>query len=261
MIAVVGWGALLACTGVESTETDPTEGDPPTLAPDTQVDLRVQLERPAVDVLFVVDTSGAVTEAQQAAFFASVPSFVDYFADGGVSYHLGWITTDMEAVDEGGRLQGAGDVRFVTDEDEAPAEVFASWVRTSEQGAPARPVDAVYASLQLLGRGDNAGFRRPDAGLHVAVLHGGSDQSELVTAQEFVDWHALFTQGSPPSSFSVVSDLALQPFDDLCASLGGFHLTNSDVLDWSVQLPVLGVEAAPRNFEFLLSRRPLADTI
>ncbi len=181
------------------------------------VDSFVQPQSQDVDVLFVIDNSGSMTEEQN--LLAS--GFADFIAGAASSqnnYHIGLVTTD---IDDDGELQGTP--RFVT-----PASVgaFAANVKVGTNGSG---TERGLASAKLglsapnttqtnttcstssscaddlvcrdgLCGGANAGFLRATAGLEVIFLSDEDDQSSGA-ATTYLDFFQTLKGGAAKGLF------------------------------------------------------------
>ncbi|MEZ4267219.1 MAG: hypothetical protein R3F39_12645 [Myxococcota bacterium] len=172
------------------------------------VDSFIQPQSQDVDVLFVIDNSGSMTEEQD--LLAS--GFSDFIAGAASSqnnYHIGLVTTD---IDDAGELQGTP--RYVT-----PATVgaFAQNVKVGTNGSGTeRGLESAKLALSapnttqtnttcgtfsscpsgLVCRdgfcgGANAGFLRTTAGLEVIFLSDEEDQSSGTTTSYLSFFQAL----------------------------------------------------------------------
>lgn len=150
-----------------------------------------------VDVLFVVDDSGSMSEDQQ-NLATNFESFLSEANNWGVDFHLGVTTTDVEDATKAGRLQG--EPRFVTPAD---AQAFAKNVivgtngsgtergleaarlalsppLTDDLGTPCDGDIACAAPMKCVKGtcgGPNRGFLRDSAALHLIFVSDEEDQS------------------------------------------------------------------------------------
>ncbi|MCA9552375.1 MAG: choice-of-anchor D domain-containing protein [Myxococcales bacterium] len=136
----------------------------------------VSMARPPVDVLFVVDDSGSMAAAQ-AALGQAIPDFVAAFANRGVDFQIGVVTTDMTDPAKSGRLQGTP--TFVTPATPDLLDDLSGRLQPgttgsgTEQGIRAA-ASAVTPPLSITA---NSGFLRPDADLAVVWLTDEDDSS------------------------------------------------------------------------------------
>lgn len=150
-----------------------------------------------VDVLFVVDDSGSMSEDQQ-NLAENFGAFLDAASSWGVDFHLGVVTTDIEDATKAGRLQG--EPPFVTS---ATASAFTKNVMVGTSGSGTEcGLEAARLALSppltsdlgttcqadaecaapakcVAGKcgGPNVGFLRPQAALHVVFVSDEEDYS------------------------------------------------------------------------------------
>ena len=149
---------------------------------------RVQQSVPEqVDVLWVIDNSGSMAD-EQAALIGAFPSFIRYFADSGLDWHIGVVTTDADAPGEGGKLQGAAGLRYLEPDAPDPIQTFAAMARVGTDGSSdeqGRRVAWLALTTPLVD-GYNHGFYREDASLHVIVISDEPDATVEPRLNEFV---------------------------------------------------------------------------
>jgi hypothetical protein len=132
----------------------------------------LQATLPAVDVLFVVDSTGSMAE-EQAGLAAAAASFVGVLDGLALSYQLGVVTTDP---DDAGALLGRPWIITAVADDPAASLAAALLVGTD---SPPPSAGLAAASLALADvQGLNRGFRRADAGLQVVFVSDGDDESD-----------------------------------------------------------------------------------
>lgn len=150
-----------------------------------------------VDVLFVVDDSGSMSEDQE-NLASNFGAFLAVAKSWGVDFHLGVVTTDVEDPKKAGRLQG--EPKFVTPQD---AQAFAQNVLvgtsgsgtergleaarlalspplTDDSGTPCSADSGCAAPMKCVAGvcgGPNRGFLRDTAALHVIFVSDEEDQS------------------------------------------------------------------------------------
>jgi hypothetical protein len=172
-------------------------------------DIYNQADGKQVDVLFVIDNSGSMSEEQSniATSFQSFVSIASVFND---DYHIGIVTTDMDSAAESGRLQvkGSTPYRYVTKNQTNPGGMLET---KANQGTNGSSVEQGFAAAEaaltlpltydakkvcktdadcggdtcttdpttgLLGcGGTNRGFLRKYADLEVVILSDENDQS------------------------------------------------------------------------------------
>lgn len=168
--------------------TVPLEGEGTTNA--SQVDRFTQLRDNQIDILWVVDDSGSMSE-EQSALSQNFQSFIN-FADGlGVDYQVGVITTEVRDQNTAGIIwacNGFNSIIRHTDANRVQAFQCAARV-TNPPNGNSRPnpggSDSQEAGLQAARialdvpnvNGANNGFLRPDARLAVIIVSDEDDQS------------------------------------------------------------------------------------
>jgi hypothetical protein len=166
---------LLATSGIEF-KLDPIDPDerPPHRVAVTET--FVQSPLPRADLLLVVDDTASMAQEQQ-ALAAELGGLLDELDRSGVGWQLGVVTTDM-GTDEAGWLEGQPWVLVPSTEDRDAA--FAAMVQVGTAGSgPEAGLAAAVTALELSAPGGpNAGFRRPDALLHVVFVSDADDSSE-----------------------------------------------------------------------------------
>ena len=237
-------------------------------------DVFVQAVQHATDVLFVVDNSRSM-EDEQARLGANFEAFLDVLLESDTDFHVGVVSTDMEAPDQSGRLQEAGGYRWIEPSTPDPERWFAQMVALGIDGSrDERGRDAAYQAIAVLGDTANAGFVREDAGLHIIVVSDEDDASTLVTVDAFAAYlQALETEGRETSFSSVVGpEQARLDRNRTCAlEYGARYVAVTDTVggtvtsicdaDWSEALTVLGETASALRTRFTLSDVPDPDTI
>ncbi len=154
---------------VDYTILDPdVEAVPPVL-----IDERfVQAPLPEVDVLFVVDSTGSMSE-EQGSLAAAASTFLGALEALDLAYQVGVVTTDP--LGEGALV---GRPWIITDSAETPEAALASALEVGTASAP--PAAGFHTAALALSdaAGANRGFRRAEAGLLVVFLSDGDDQSD-----------------------------------------------------------------------------------
>lgn len=131
----------------------------------------VQSPLPAIDVLFVVDSTGSMA-SEQASFGDAAGGFIDGLDALDLDYQVG--VTSMDLADQGALL---GVPWILTPEqDDVDQALAANLLVGTASPPPSQGLDA--AALALADPlGVNAGFRRSDAALHVVFVSDGDDES------------------------------------------------------------------------------------
>lgn len=277
VVAVGLCGLAAGCSDYDFTPDDAIAGqsNPPDLSATVVVDRVTQSPEQNIDILFVIDTSCSMNEEQE-ALDANMPSFMQFFLDSGLDYHLGVVSTNMDPRNnEAGLLTTAEDgTRFITPETRSPFETFTELAvlgtdsHSSEQGRR-----AAWTAIELFGQTDNAGFYRDDATLSVVVISDEDDQSgpEPIGVDGFITWLDELKGGDPGrSSFSaIVADTSRcssnggavgDEYIDVVMATGGV-LWSICTDRWDLALEQLGMEAAGIREELFLSQVPVMDTL
>lgn len=270
-------GALLvgACrteSDIIARGTQPGLGEAPEPINPIQVDRILQVNRPAIDVLFVVDNSGSM-EQEQANLAANFPQFMNYFLGSGIDYHIGVISTDLVTGSQAGKLQSAMGYRYIDEFTDNPTDVFAAMATVGSNGNwEERGRDAVFTALDLRRDApENQGFYRGGAGLEVVFVSDEDDVSELMSETEFLQWfeglkwspertnaHAIVT----PRNVNQCPEGLTPGIDylELADATEGqkFNICEDD---WAPMLDSLGLATSGLRMEYFLSRLPVLSTL
>jgi len=169
------WMGLLALSGCLEFGLDPVDRDaPPAWVLVTEH--FVQTPLPGVDVLFVVDDTASM-EREQAALAARLPALTELLLDIGVQWQIGVVSTDMTREDAGW-LRGTPWV--LTPGTEGLEAAIGEVLQVGTAGSPPEAGFAAAARALELSEpgGPNAGFRRPEAALHVIFVSDADDRSD-----------------------------------------------------------------------------------
>lgn len=267
---------LLVAAGCIEFGLDPIDPDgaPRQLVP--VLDTFVQAPLPRVDLLFVVDDTASMAQ-EQAALAAQFSALASELDEAGVAWQVGAVTTSMQG-DEAGWLKGSP---WILTPDVAERELaFASMVQVGTKGtSPEAGLAAAVEALALTGADDpNAGFRRPDAMLHVVFVSDADDQSEdflgpdpVGAFLDVLDAEAEAT-GLPARASGLVGDVpsgcssasgAAQPafrYADAVAAAEGVAMSICAV-DFGPFLGTLGEASLAWETRFQLSQTPETGTL
>jgi len=183
-----------------------------------EVDTFAQAPSNQVDVLWVIDNSRSMAE-EQASVAASTQAFVTNLEASGMDFHLGVITTDMDASNEyAGVLLGnppvldASVANYVS--------LFQQRVQVSTGGSDQEKglEAAITALTPPLTDSRNVGFLRPDAMLNIIFLSDENDCS---------DFGALGADASGEQCYT--ESEKLEPVSDLVARLRDAKLDPSRI--------------------------------
>jgi len=132
---------------------------------------------PKADVLFVIDDSGDMTQAQE-ALSANFSSFSNTLVSRGVDLHFAVVTTDMVNSNRQGQMIGSP--AFVSSNTPNYIDEVGTRIEVGDNGDPTREsgiAAALRAVTPPLSTGLNIGFLRNDADLVVIILSSEDDQS------------------------------------------------------------------------------------
>lgn len=151
------------------------------------VDVFTQSPADQIDILLIVDNSGSMAP-YQAKLGDNFDSFIGYFVDGNVDYHIGITTTDDGTFPETNGAAGrfVGDI--ITPETDDADAAFRDLVNVGTSGSGLeRGLDAALLALDddMLD-GDNAGFLREDATLSVIFVSDEEDGS-IDPVNDYID--------------------------------------------------------------------------
>lgn len=161
LLLAAGCGSDFHLGDTDEEVTDPVEVD----------ESFTQVAYARLDVLFVVDGTGSMAQ-EQSGIAAAAGTFVAALDELGLAWQLGVVR--MDAADEGALL---GRPWILTPECEDPATTLASALQVGTSSAPPSAGLDVAAMAIEDASGQNLGFRRPDAALHVIFVSDGDDES------------------------------------------------------------------------------------
>jgi len=264
--------ALAACNETSFLPELPDPGghpNPPGLATPTREDVITQVTTPEVDILWVIDSSGSMSEEQQ-KLSDNFASFMQYFLESSLDYHIGVTTTDCDGNDRGHLEQAAG-MRFITPDTPNPVETFRQMAVVGTDGSSdERGRQAAWLALNdPLLSGFNSGFYRDDASLHVIVI---SDEHDHTTTDpslhEFTSWMNALKPDPEMATFSGIigprggcatSEDGTE-YRSVIQVVGGIEASICQD-DWAPLLEQLGLQAAGLKREYFLAEVPVNGTI
>jgi hypothetical protein len=143
-----------------------------------------QVNANSVDVLFVVDNSGSMSDNLR-ELANSFRVFIQQFDNLGLNYHIAVTTTDMDRADAG---EFVGPV--ITQQSADPIGEFRAQTNQGAAGSgDERGRDAAWTALTApLVNGANSGFLRSNANLAIVVVSDEDDSSVNVTVGGFNNW-------------------------------------------------------------------------
>jgi len=262
---------LVACSEYNVSDQRGNERyNPPALEAEVHTDVIQQVPVPAVDVLWVIDNSNSMLE-EQTALAESFGSFIAYFTQSGLDYHVGVVSTDMVDASHQGRLREDAGTTWIDDsfsQDEA-LDSFSARVLMGTSGSyTEQGLDAVVAAIDTHRDDHNAGFYRPDAALSVVVISDEDDYSG-VSVTGFVDWMLDLKSDSELVAFSSIvaprgncltAEEDGERYLQVTEAVGGVSWSICDE-DYAGALELLGLTSAGLKREFFLSRIPVVDTL
>jgi hypothetical protein len=243
--------------------------NPPNLQTPSKEDQILQVTTPQVDILWVIDNSGSMFEEQQ-KLKDNFNSFMEYFLDSGLDYHIGAVSTDTDGNDAG-KLAQAGGSRYVTPDTPNPVETFRQMASFGTNGsADERGRRAAFKALNdPLLNGYNSGFYRDDASLHIIVISDEHDYSNNdPTINEFVNWMNALKPDPEMATFSgiigprggCVTAEDGSEYRSVIQQVGGIEESICRD-DWAPVLEQLGLQAAGLRREYFLSEVPVPGTV
>jgi hypothetical protein len=269
-------GAAGACNDYNPIGEDPVKDpvfNPYVPETPTNIDSYEQIQKPQVDILWVVDNSCSMLE-EQTGVATNFPVFMDFFLGSGLDYHIGVVSTDMMNDNESGKLITANNLRWITPETPNPEEVFAAMSQLGTGGSgDEQGVLAAYAAFEL--QTDwNEGFFRDDAAVHVITVSDEPDNSPTfpVTDNEFAEYlNGLRDDPQMVQYHSIVGPPPPEWPCDGVASSGTDYIAITDKVggvfwslcknDWIGALEMIGLDTAGLKREYFLSERPVEGTI
>jgi hypothetical protein len=250
-------------------------------------DSYLQPDKPQVDVLFVVDNSGSMSEEQE-LIANNFTSFIQTAVTLDSDYHLGVVIPDVES-EWTGKFFSCSSNRFITASQPASEQQsqFECNVRTSSSGRPG--ADNKEASLEAARKAldypnqdpnthddYNDGFLREAAKLYLVIVTDENDQSDG-PVDLYIDFfrnlkgegnadllNISAITGDPPSGCPVGSSqmTAMEnqyDVDAVNATNGMFESICNP--DWSGMLANLGLDVFNARSQFQLSRPADSSTI
>src|SRR3954469_903889 len=141
----------------------------PVLPPDVRIDVFPQVDRAQLDALFVVDNSRFMS-VHQKRVADSFHRFVDYLALNQIDWHVGLLTSDVNA--SPGVYQGGGKEYFAFNDGNVSQSVGQAVLALGTAGSA---ISAVLQQADLALRGPPAGFLRPGAALLLVLVTDNDD--------------------------------------------------------------------------------------
>jgi hypothetical protein len=245
---------------------------PPPSTPENQ-DVYRQNYKPSVDILWVVDNSGSMSN-EQTAIGENFPVFMDYFLGSNLDYHIGVVSTDMLDPAHSGKLVEANGYRWIDPETPQPEQIFAGMSALGIEGSSSEEgILAAYAAMELQ-TGYNDGFFRDEAAVHVITVSDEPDYSpdNPVTLDEFADYLNNLRPTDAEVTYNTIVNLPDDPCPGTLFGMDGRRYVNVNALvggvnwsvcdgNWSAILEMLGLQTAGLKREYFLSELPVPGTI
>lgn len=263
----------------------------------SQTDIFDQARDPTVDVLFVVDDSGSMSD-DQAQLAANFPQFFTSSNVSAADYHIA-VTTTLTVGSNCTGLNGAtcadhemsghytvganGNDRFLTPASTDPEGQFGENVLVSNARIPDRPTSdggegALRGAFNFLNGPKindpaiNGGFLRDNAKLHVILVSDEPDQSRGPT-DLYIDFFKNL-KGFRNSSLVAVSaiakadnercgtddDIGSARYEEVVSALNG-RFQSICAQDWTTSMRALGLDSLGLQVEFFLTRAATASTL
>lgn len=270
------WVLALAggCIEYTPSSTLPAQGVPNDrpLEVETKTDKLVQVQTPEVDILWVVDNSGSMSE-EQAAIAQNFPIFMDFFLGSGLDYHIGVTSTDTFVAN--GDLREVSGVRWIEESTPNPTTVFGSMAQMGISGsATERGRDPVYQAIEVKSGpgGFNEGFYREQATINVIVISDEEDQS-LSSRSEFISWFDSLKLDPDHNTFSSIVTPNLAAYGSCPGGVveGAEYIAVTQAVggilwpicnpEWDEVLEQLGIQASGLKREYFLSELPVPGSI
>ncbi len=253
-----------------------SKGETPSLETPRRTDVVVQQMPDKVDVLWIVDNSGSMSQEQE-KIATQFDAFAQFFIGSGLDWHMGVITTDAEDGLQNGLLRQVAGIHYLSADTPHPQEIFAqmarvgTWGSSDEMGLQTMWNAVTLASPQH--QTWNAGFLRDDASLHIVIVGDEDDQSDRSTVEYGSMLHTLKPNADTPVTFNAIvgpkptgcrgatGDAAPgYRFIEVAQDVGG-QIYSICQDDWVPVLQALGLAAAGLREEYFLSELPVPGTI
>jgi hypothetical protein len=231
----------------------------------TQTDEIMQVTSPRVDILWMIDNSGSMSDEQN-DLTENFPMFMDFFVGSGLDYHIGVTSSDLDGNYNGsnGKLVVVAGTKYIDPDIANPIEMFTAMASLGTSGSPTEQgTGAVFRALEVERDRANAGFWRDEAAVHTIVISDEPDltRAGIIERNEFVGWYSGLKEKPGDRTFSsIVDPLIGSKYKGITQEIGGIYWSVLDD-EWTQVLERLGVQAAGLKREYFLSRLPVEDTI
>ncbi len=249
-----------------------------------QTDIFHQVDKPEVDILFIVDDSCSMIDEQE-SIAANFSSFIEFATKQNLDYHIAVTTTDLEGSFSSGDSENGRFVpldnplnRVITPQTlPSPNEVFSQNVLVGTEGSGTEQgLEAAYLALSdPLINTHNAGFLRLDSHLSIVFVSDEEDQSDG-TFSTVADYLNFFQNIKGFRNTNLFSANAIILLNSVCGSGGGgtegtrykFVAESAGGVvepictpDWSISLQNLGKQVFGYKSQFFLTNYPEADSV
>lgn len=236
-----------------------------------------------VDVLFVVDDSGSMSD-KQAALGTAFAGFINYATAQAVDYRIAVTTTGIDVAhgnttsnppeDRNGCLFAAsGNPKVITPATSDPASVFAQNVQVGTSGNYVEMlIRPAFLTLSPEAQaGCSAGFPRPDAALSVVVVSDATDQDGF----SLEAYQSAFLSLRPGNTFAFHAVIPQKPVaatcftddsdgnsrvEQLVAATGGMQVDICSA-DWTNAMGQLGKAVFGYRTRYRLGALPVAGSV
>jgi hypothetical protein len=174
-----------------------------------------------VDVLWVIDTSGSMSQNQQNVA-AQLPNMIAAFNHVGLDYQMAVTTMDMTANGEQGRFLMTGGAAVLTEATPNMSSIISTRVYVGDYDwhPPTTGLEAAQAALSGTNAvaGPNAGFLRPNALLVLIFVTAGNDVSPgSINPNGYQGWLDQIRPNSPLGQKTWVAQMVgISPSDTNC---------------------------------------------
>ena len=155
-----------------------------------KTDRIVQVIEPINDELWVIDNSNSML-AEQEGLTENFSSFIGYFLNSNVDYHIGVVSTDMNDPAHSGKLQSdRSGALYISNTTPSALTAFEDMALMGTDGyGQEKGRAAAYTALELLKDGFNSGFYREEGTLSIIAVSDEDDQSlnHPITLTNFID--------------------------------------------------------------------------
>jgi hypothetical protein len=243
-------GMMAACSEVGFQSIDPDELPQSLVVAEERF---VQQGLPAADILFVVDHTASMAQ-EQAALAAEFDALTGGLDVANIAWQLGVVTMAAQG-DRAGWLQG--DPWVVTSDSPDPEGDFARAVAVGTDGVGVEA--GLAAALLALGladeEGPNAGFRRPEAALHVVFVSDSDDESDVELGDDPVNTFLdRLAEERDRTGWPAAASAIVGPLPDGCVSDSGSALPAERYLEVVDRSGGASTSICAADFRGLLAR-------